>query len=105
MKSLTQFFKKFEFTISAKYGFMTSLIFGSLIFFVFVFTQSLIIAIFGFLYVIASSIINLLLLIDELLQYFTNKEMRKIHINSAILISLNIPIALLYYFILIIFNF
>jgi|GEM_PF-2262841 len=105
MKSLTQSLKNIEFTISAQYGFVISLIFGSLIFFAFVFTQSLTIAIFGFLYVIALSIINLLLLIDELFQSFTNKELKKIHFNSALLITLNIPIALLYYFILIIFNF
>ncbi len=105
MKLVTQFFKTFQFTITAVYSFLLSLIFGSLIFLIFILTQSLTSLVIGFWYVIISLIINLLLLIDELLQAFNNKKERKIHINSVILLSMNIPIATLYYFILVFFNF
>lgn len=101
----SQTMKNIQFTVYATNAFLLSLFFGSILFFSYIFSRSLFIAVIGFCYVLIVTATNVFLIIDELLQAFNNKENRKVHINSAILLCVNIPIALIYYFILVIFNF
>lgn len=58
----------------------------------------------GFWIVLVSVFSNLCFLFDEILQMFKNQNDKKIHMNSALLLCANIPIAIMYYSILIIFN-
>lgn len=97
--------KNIQFTAYTKNSFLLSLFFGSILLLSYIFSRSLLVAVIGFCYVLIVAITNVFLFIDELLQAFNNKDKRTIHINSAILLCINIPIASTYYFNLVIFNF
>lgn len=82
-----------------KNTFLISWIFGTVILLGFVITQSWFFALIGFYYLMAACVVNLIVFFSELLAFVTDAADKKSHVNSALLVLLNIPIALLYFFI------
>lgn len=80
-----KYLNKFHFTIYSSFSFLLCFVIGSILFFSYIFSQSLLVAVIGFWYIIIAAFTNVFLLIDEVLQTFNEKENKKIHINSAIL--------------------
>ncbi|WP_298371015.1 hypothetical protein [uncultured Lutibacter sp.] len=85
-----------------KYGLSTALIsfiIGTLLLVAFYFSNSISITIFGIFFIAIAGIVNLSVLIKVLINLIKEKEHRKKHMLTSGIIILNIPIAILYFYI------
>jgi hypothetical protein len=85
-----------------RFGLFTALIsfiIGTLLLIVFYFTNSYSLSIFGIFFIAIAGIINLGVLIKVLINLINDKENRKKHILTSGVMILNVPIAILYFYI------
>ena len=90
---------KVKFNYEGRNTFLISLIGGNLILFGYLVSGSYDFAFWGIYYIVFAFIINLIVFISEIISAIIKKENRTAHINSAILLLVNIPIIFLYIFI------
>ena len=90
---------KVKFNYEGRNTFLISLMGGSLILFGYLLSGSYKFAFIAFYYIILAFVINLIVFISEIISAIIKKENRVAHINSAILLLVNIPIVFLYLFI------
>jgi hypothetical protein len=93
--------KNIEFSTIGKNVFLISFLCGTAILLGFCITKSWFFVLLGFYYIIISCIVNLIVFFSELLTFITDIADKKPHGNSALLLLLNIPITILYFFIFI----
>lgn len=93
--------KNIKFSIIGKNVFLISFLFGTAIFIGFCITKSWFFVWMGFYYIVAAVIVNIIVFLHELLAFIIDVTDKKLHGNSILLVLLNIPIALLYFFIFI----
>lgn len=84
-----------------KNTFLISLLAGTLILLMFEVTGSWFFVFLGFYYTIIAFITNVVVVLAELFAFATGADNRKSHGNSILLVLLNIPVALIYFFIFI----
>ncbi|WP_042721228.1 hypothetical protein [Flavobacterium sp. B17] len=82
-----------------KFTTLLSFVLGNIFLFGYIFTKNIDFAIFGYLYLFAGTAINLLIIGILLLYGFFNKRQFSLCRKSALILTVNIPIALLYSFI------
>lgn len=92
--------KNIKFSAIGKNVFLLSFLCGTAILLGFCITKSWFFAWLGFYYVVATIIINVIVFLHELLAFIMDITNKKSHGNSALLLLLNIPVAILYFFIL-----
>jgi len=80
------------------YTALTSLIIGTLLLLFFYFTNSNEIAGFGIYFIIVAGIINLIIIALLLAEILTDKENRKKNLKTSIIMLLNIPVLVLYFY-------
>ncbi len=85
-----------------KNTFLISWLTGTLILLMFEVTGSWLFVFVGLYYIIIACITNMIVFLAELFAFVTCADNRKSHGNAAFLMLLNIPVALLYFFIFII---
>ena len=90
---------KAKFNYEGRNTFLISLIGGSLILIGYLLSGSYNFAFLGAYYIILAFVINVIVFISEIISAVIKKENRAAHINSAILLLVNIPIVFLYLFI------
>ncbi|MCS3530834.1 hypothetical protein [Chryseobacterium sp. JUb7] len=91
--------KNIKFSAAGRNLFLASWIFGTVILLGYVFTDLWFFVCAGFYYVLLAIIINTIAFFHEFLAFIIDVADQKAHGNSALLILLNIPIAILYFFI------
>lgn len=84
-----------------KNTFLISWLAGTILLLMFEVTGSWLFVFLGFCYIIIACIINMIVFLAELFAFITCADNRKSHGNSALLVLLNIPVALIYFFIFI----
>lgn len=88
-----------EILITGKLFFWSSFLMGNINLFGYVMTKNEDFAVYGFLLLIFGSVINVLVIICLLIYGFLNKSKWNICLKSSAIICINIPIAILYFFI------
>ncbi|MBB4808224.1 phosphatidylglycerophosphate synthase [Chryseobacterium defluvii] len=90
--------KKIKFSFAGKYAFFLSFLLGTLLLAGYILTRRTSFVEIGFIYVISAFFINIPIFLNELLEYLKDIASNKANGNSAFLILMNIPIAILYFF-------
>lgn len=93
--------KNIKFSAIGRNLFLISFLCGTAILLGFYITKSWFFVWLGFYYIIISCIVNLIVFFSELLTFITDIADKKSHGNSSLLLLLNIPVAILYFFIFI----
>jgi len=91
--------KKLKYSKIGRNTFLVSFLAGTLLLISYVVSRADFLIISGFYFLITAVVINLLVLLYELLEFLTDVSERKASGNSALLLMLNIPVTLLYLFI------
>ncbi|SEW38406.1 hypothetical protein SAMN05421841_2461 [Chryseobacterium wanjuense] len=91
--------KNIKFSKEGKVTFLASWLLGTILLLGYIFTKSWIFAGIGFYYVLAAIVINVIVFFHEFFAFIIDVTYKKSHGNSALLILLNIPIAIAYFFI------
>jgi hypothetical protein len=92
--------ESFSLTKLSMYLFKYSLIIGTAIFLIYLFSQNTEVIIFGFVYLCLATVLNLMLFLSLLIMVLTDAKSRIETLKSMGLLLINIPIAILYFFIL-----
>ncbi|WP_343681497.1 hypothetical protein [Chryseobacterium arthrosphaerae] len=91
---------KIKFSPLGKRTFLISFLAGTFLWILFLITQSDFLVMIGFYYVLTAIIVNVIILLQELIIFITNVSEEKASGNSVVLLLANIPIALVYLFII-----
>lgn len=91
---------KIKFSPLGKRTFFISFLAGTFLWILFLITQSDFLVMIGFYYVLTAIIVNVIILLQELIIFITNVSEEKASGNSVVLLLANIPIALVYLFII-----
>ncbi|UEQ75764.1 hypothetical protein [Chryseobacterium arthrosphaerae] len=91
---------KIKFSPLGKRTFLISFLAGTFLWIMFLITQSDFLVMIGFYYVLTAIIVNVIILLQELIIFITNVSEEKASGNSVVLLLANIPIALVYLFII-----
>lgn len=91
-------------TDQSKNLFVIGLLLQTLIFVIFLLTNSYLLFTIGCWFLFILVISNLFFLLDEIIQIFKNKNNGKVHVRSVLLLCSNFLIGIIYYLILILFN-
>jgi hypothetical protein len=89
--------EKLKFSPLGKFAFFISWLCGTVILLGFLLTKSWFFVWVGFYYVLIATIINVIIFFYEFLAFVTNTADKRPYGNSALLVLLNIPIAILYF--------
>ncbi|PQA91676.1 hypothetical protein B0A69_17935 [Chryseobacterium shigense] len=92
--------KKVQYSTIGRNTFLASFLSGTLLFLSYMITKADFLLILGFYFVVIAAVANLLVLLYELLEFLTDVPDKKSSGNSVLLLLLNIPIMILYLFIL-----
>lgn len=92
---------KIKFSLLGKRTFLISFLAGTLLWVLFLITHSDFLVMIGFYYVLTAVVANVIILLHELIVFITNVSEEKASGNSILLLLANIPIALIYLFILV----
>lgn len=92
--------ENFSLTKLSMYLFKYSLIIGTAIFLVYLFSQNTEVIIFGFVYLCLATVLNLMLFLSLLIMVLSDAKSRIENLKSMGLLIINIPIAILYFFFL-----
>lgn len=79
--------------------FLISFLSGTLLLVAYMITKADFLPILGFYFLIIAAIVNMLILLYELLEFLTDVSDRRTSGNSVILLLVNVPITILYLFI------
>ena len=93
--------ENFSLTKLSMYMFKYSLIIGTALFLLYIFSQNTEIIILGFVYLCIATVLNLMLFLSLLIMVLSDAKSRIENLKSMGLLIINIPIAILYFFILI----
>ncbi len=93
------FMENIKFSKEGKVTFLASWLLGTILLLGYIFTKSWVFVWTGFYYVLAAKIINVIVFFHEFLAFVIDVTDKKSHGNSSLLILLNIPIAIAYFFI------
>lgn len=80
--------------------FWTSFLLGSFLLVSYLITRADFLLISGFYFVMIAAVINMLVLLYELLEFLNNTSEKKSSGNSVLLLLVNIPVTILYIFII-----
>lgn len=80
--------------------FLISFLSGTLLLLSYLITKADFLLIFGFYFVVITAVVNMLVLLYELLEFLTDISDKKSSGNSVLLLLVNIPITILYLFII-----
>ncbi|NML70251.1 hypothetical protein HHL23_10625 [Chryseobacterium sp. RP-3-3] len=92
--------KEIKYSTLGRNTFLTSFLAGTLLLIVYLITKAHFLLIFGFYFVIIAAVANMLVLLYELLEFLTDIPDKKSSGNSVLLLLVNIPITILYLFII-----
>lgn len=92
--------KKLEFSKLGRNTFLISFLSGTLLFVFYLITRADFLVLTGFYFIIIAAVVNMIVLLYELLEFVTNISDRKSSGNSVLLLLANIPVTILYIFIL-----
>ncbi|MGG7553496.1 hypothetical protein ACQ7CX_23080 [Chryseobacterium arthrosphaerae] len=91
---------KIKFSPLGKRTFFISFLAGTFLWILFLITQSDFLVMIGFYYVLTAIIVNVIILLQELIIFITNVSEEKASGNSVVLLLADIPIVLIYLFII-----
>jgi hypothetical protein len=91
--------KKIKCSALGRNVFLGSFLTGTFLLVMFLITKADLLTILGFYFVIAAAVVNIIVLLYELLVFLTDASNHKPSGNSVLLLLLNIPVTLLYLFI------
>nr|WP_315032711.1 hypothetical protein [uncultured Chryseobacterium sp.] len=88
-----------KFSLLRKRTFLISFLLGTVLLVTFWITKAVFLIILGFYYMIIAAIVNILIVLYELIEYLNNVSAMKSSGNSVLLLLVNIPISVCYFFI------
>ncbi|MCT2408146.1 hypothetical protein NZD88_11395 [Chryseobacterium antibioticum] len=92
--------KEIKYSTLGRNTFLTSFLSGTLLLILYLITKADFLLILGFYFVIITAVVNMLVLLYELLEFLTDISDKKSSGNSVLLLLVNIPITMLYMFII-----
>lgn len=92
--------KEIKYSTLGRNTFLTSFLSGTLLLILYLITKADFLLILGFYFVIIAAVVNMLVLLYELLEFLTDISDKKSSGNSVLLLLVNIPITILYLFII-----
>ncbi|AZB08831.1 hypothetical protein EG344_08350 [Chryseobacterium sp. G0162] len=90
-----------KFSYTGKYTFIISFLLGTFLLILLLITRWDFLLMLGFIYVIAAIIVNVIIFLLELIEYLTEISAKITSRNSMFLLIANIPIAFIYFLIVI----
>ncbi len=93
--------KKVEFSKLGRIVFLSSFLSGMLLLLFFLVTNAYYLIVIGFYFVLAVAVVNMLVLFHELIEFLNDISNKKASGNSVLLLLFNIPVTILYLYIII----
>ncbi|KXH82731.1 hypothetical protein [Chryseobacterium kwangjuense] len=91
--------KKVKYTSLGRNTFLISFLSGTLLLITYLITKADVLLLIGFYFVIIAAVVNMLILLYELIEFLNGLPDKKASGNSVLLLLVNIPVTMLYLYI------